>query len=101
MPDLIQLLNIAVEHKPKMGESCNHCGYCCLSEPCEVGKELTGSIYGRCELLITEGEKHYCQIAVNEAESDSTVMRDTLGIGVGCCAETQTEAMMRITHEVS
>ena len=90
MNNLIKVVELAVSNKPKLGEECNSCGYCCLVEVCCVGQELTGKGIGPCELLITEGEKHTCKLADNETT------KKALGIGTGCCAETQAEAMTRL-----
>ena len=38
MGNLMELINVAVEQKPAMGEDCNHCGWCCLTEVCEMGQ---------------------------------------------------------------
>lgn len=95
MSDLIILLVKAKELKPKMGEECNHCGFCCLMEVCVVGQELTGKHYGRCDLLITDGDKHYCRLGTDETS------RKVLGIGEGCCTETQEEATERYFKEHS
>lgn len=89
-PKLINVLNISIENKPKMGDACNSCGYCCLTEVCAVGQELTGSSCAPCKLLISEDDKHYCQLAKNETT------KKILGIGTGCCAETQNESLARL-----
>ena len=96
MPDLLNLLNIAVGNKPKMGAPCNHCGYCCLSEICPTGKTITKKEYGPCPLLINEegSNKHYCQLVTSGGKNT----KEDLGIGYGCCAETQKEAILRITN---
>jgi len=91
MNNLIKVINVAVNNKPKMGEPCNSCGYCCLTEVCCIGQELTGSSIGPCKLLITDGDKHTCHLAKNE------ITRKALGIGTGCCAETQNEAIRKLT----
>jgi hypothetical protein len=85
----IKLLQIAKSEKPAFSKPCNNCGYCCLMEPCAIGKELTGKQYGACELLVSdlEANKHYCQIILN----DVIGMKDVMGIGTGCCAKTQDE----------
>ena len=85
MTSLGELLTVAVELKPAFGQDCNHCGYCCLTEPCVVGKELTGKTHGPCELLVTDGDKHYCPLAKDET------MSEHMGFGTGCCAKTQNE----------
>lgn len=92
MSDLIGLLNIAVETKPTKGDTCNHCGYCCLTEVCAVGKELGGGEYGPCKLLRTDGDKHYCTLV---EKSDAFI--EIIGVSTGCCAETQSEVIARLT----
>ncbi|MGD1524189.1 hypothetical protein [Vibrio owensii] len=97
MSDLISVMNVAVNKKPKMGQPCNHCGYCCLTEVCSVGQELTGKSFGPCTLLVTEGDEHRCKLIVEEQkQGDSTLLKDTIGAGVGCCAETQQETFARL-----
>jgi len=97
MPSLVNLLNISVEAKPLMGSTCNNCGYCCLMEVCPVGQRITGKDIGPCTLLVSEEgtNKHYCRLAL----SGGAEIKEDLGIGVGCCAETQKEAIARITGQ--
>lgn len=89
--NLMQIMTVAIENKPKLGDACNHCGYCCLTEVCVVGQELTGSDIGPCKLLVSEGDQHKCQLA------DTPTMKEVIGMGTGCCAETQNEVMARLT----
>jgi len=97
--NLIELVDVAVKNKPRFGERCNHCGYCCLVEVCAVGKEWTGRTIGPCKLLVGEDpkqsnydpDKHYCTLAIELEE-----MKKVIGAGSGCCAETQNEAIERI-----
>ena len=91
MENLMQIMTVAIETKPKKGEACNHCGYCCLTEVCVVGQQLGGGMYGPCKLLKTEGDKHMCSLA------DTPTMKELIGMGTGCCAETQNEVMARLT----
>ena len=37
--------------KPALGQPCNGCGICCLSEPCPLGVALTGRRHGACAAL--------------------------------------------------
>lgn len=37
--------------KPALGQACNGCGVCCLSEPCPLGVVLSGRRKGACEAL--------------------------------------------------
>jgi uncharacterized cysteine cluster protein YcgN (CxxCxxCC family) len=98
--NLIKMVEVAVEIKPKFGDTCNHCGYCCLTEVCQVGQELTGKTIGPCKLLIGEEpnqkhydpNKHYCSAALYIPE-----MKEAIGAGEGCCSETQREVITRLT----
>lgn len=83
--DLIAITFVAQNNKPKYGNDCNSCGWCCLTEVCSVGVELTGTKELPCKLLVTDGDKHYCQLATNKET------KKILGIGSGCCAKTQSE----------
>lgn len=93
MTSLIKTLQIVHDTKPKFGSPCNNCGYCCLTEVCVVGQELTGSDIAPCKLLTEKDGKQYCKLADNE------ITREVLGIGTGCCAETQSEVMERLNNE--
>ena len=90
MSELMKLIAVAESEKPKMGEPCNHCGWCCLTEVCDMGRELTGSSMIPCSLLVERDGGHYCSVANTEAAKDS------MGFGTGCCAETQTEVLARM-----
>ena len=90
MKNLQRTIEIAEQAKPSFAAPCNHCGWCCLTEVCSVGKELTGGSEIPCKLLRTEGDKHYCQLAA---------MKQThlpLAIGQGCDAKTQNEIIKEI-----
>jgi hypothetical protein len=88
-PLIIKLIK-AVEIKPKFGENCNHCGYCCLTEPCPIGQDLTRKTIGPCELLIQEEDQYFCKLIRNGIDVD-------IGQDKGCCAETQDETINRLT----
>lgn len=90
--NLIELVAIATENKPKFGEPCNHCGWCCLTGPCPVGQELTGKKYGKCALLYQEGDKHYCTLA------SQPELFEVIGMGTGCDAKTQREVLTELLH---
>lgn len=87
MSGLESILVQAVNTKPAFGEPCNHCGYCCLTEVCAIGRELTGSDVAPCKLLESRDGKHYCKLA------ETDVARQELGIGSGCDAKTQQEVI--------
>ena len=90
MNNLIAMLPISVENKPKFGESCNSCGYCCLTEVCSVGKETGGGEFGPCKLLIKDENnenKLLCKLMLDE----NSPFREIIGTGTGCDAKTQQE----------
>jgi hypothetical protein len=87
--NLINVINVAETNKPALGQPCNSCGWCCLTEVCPVGVELTGTTVIPCKLLVTQGDKHYCQLATSEE------LRGLLAIGQGCDAETQQEKIVK------
>ena len=91
MNNLMQIMTVAIESKPKFGDACNQCGYCCLTEVCVVGQELGGGTIAPCKLLTEKDGKHLCSVA--------DILKDELGIGSGCCAETQAEAIARVSNE--
>lgn len=91
MKTLMVKLTEAVESKPAMGEACTNCGYCCLTEVCVIGQELTGKRIAPCNLLIEKDNKYFCKLILNGFS------KEELGIGTGCCAETQNEAIVRLT----
>lgn len=100
MENLLEVMNVAVNNKPSMGESCNHCGYCCLTEVCAIGQDLTGSTIAPCKLLVSEDGKHQCKLIVEEEkQGDSTLLKDIIGAGTGCCAETQKEVFDRLMSQ--
>lgn len=41
--------------KPAEGAACNGCGVCCLSEPCPLGRVLSGRRTGACRALRWDG----------------------------------------------
>jgi len=82
--DIKQIFS-AQKNKPKFGSPCNHCGWCCMTEVCSIGQELSGSAALPCKYLETEDSKHTCKLAKVEQ------IRTQLAIGVGCDAKTQSE----------
>lgn len=93
MAELINKINIAESNKPAMGEACNHCGWCCLTEVCQMGEFYLDHTQIPCELLISEGDKHYCSLI-----RDKKIEKKVLGIGTGCCAMTQKEILLSLEN---
>jgi len=48
--------------KPALGQPCNGCGLCCLSEPCPVGMLVSRRRIGRCNALrwCAETRRYVC-----------------------------------------
>lgn len=90
MSELMKLIKVAESEKPKMGDACNHCGWCCLTEVCQMGKEITGTEIIPCALLEKRDDGFYCSVA-NTAQAEGK-----MAYGVGCCAMTQQEALARL-----
>lgn len=59
MTDWSILLPI-LPQKPKFGDKCNQCGWCCLTVPCSAARHLTGQEFGACEALGFDGTKTFC-----------------------------------------
>ena len=93
MDRIVLALKVATasEAKPPMWEPCNNCGWCCLTEVCIIGQELTnvGAKDIPCTLLVERDGGHYCSVA--DAVGDE--IHKTMGIGTGCDAATQTEQL--------
>lgn len=64
---------------------CVGCGYCCKKTMCFVGQYALGSIQRSCPFLFWNGERYLCKLAV-----DSSVYRDRILAGVGCCSPLNT-----------
>lgn len=91
MTNLGQTIKIAQDLKPKFSEPCNNCGWCCLTEVCEVGKMISGSEQIPCSLLTSVGNKHTCSLV-------ERLGGYVIGAGVGCCAKTQDEVIKELTN---
>ena len=90
--ELIKVTLKAQKTKPIFGSPCNNCGWCCLTEVCPVGINLSGSSDLPCKFMETQGDKHFCKIA----NSDET--KSILSIGSGCDAKTQAEIIESLTE---
>lgn len=86
--DLIPIVNVAMKEKPEFGKPCNSCGWCCLTEVCSVGVELSGSTEVPCNYLKNEEGRHVCELA--------GVLKNELSIGTGCDAKTQAEQLAEL-----
>ena len=88
---LINLIQVATENKPSKGEDCNSCGWCCLTEVCPVGMELSGTTMIPCKLLTINNDtgKHTCSLVDKQPD----IFASVIGAGEGCCAQTQQEIL--------
>jgi len=72
-------IHTALEKKPAMDRPCNHCGWCCLRETCQLGQLFTpkGDL---CAMLVKRDDKYYCKAAATPSYAEF------LHIGKGCNA---------------
>lgn len=89
--------------KPKIGEPCNGCGLCCLSQPCKNGAYILGLVKnlgddtypGKCPAIIQKHSGEYlCGIILNPnkyiknskypAKIKSKYFAILIGSGIGC-----------------
>jgi hypothetical protein len=79
--------------KPKFGDRCNGCGYCCAEEVCEVGVRFVGA-EAPCKLMRWREGRFFCG-AVDIADSlgplEGLMLRAKLAIGFGCDSQTDAE----------
>ena len=88
--ELISITFEAQKNKPSFSNPCNNCGWCCLTEVCSIGVELSGSKELPCKFMKSKKDSHFCGLAlVNE-------LSDELAIGQGCDAKTQAELIKEI-----
>lgn len=76
--------------KPKYGDQCNGCGYCCAAEVCAVGKAIHGDdTPAPCPSMTYQDRKFSCgalPIADSIGGEYGLALRLMLGIGIGCDA---------------
>lgn len=90
--------------KPALGEPCNGCGLCCLTEPCPVGMLLSRRRHGRCVALQwDEAQRRYlCGALAWRAQGRLSRlierplhawMARMIAAGQGCDAELQAQVL--------
>lgn len=72
-------IHVALEKKPAMDTPCNHCGWCCLRETCDLGEMFTPA-GETCHKLAERDGKYYCTLA------NTPAFAEHLHIGKGCNA---------------
>ena len=92
MSNLIQMIRIAEAHKPSFGTPCNHCGWCCMTEVCAVGKANGAGEMIPCKFLYQAGGDHFCDLAKTDKD------KKKIGIGTGCDAITQAEQLRKLSR---
>jgi hypothetical protein len=103
------MTDIPYSQKPRFGEPCNGCGYCCTMQPCALAEEFLKCTTGPCVALERDGDRTGCGLVRNplgylfkaahpqadvpvldaplatQAGSElSADMARALGIGLGC-----------------
>lgn len=83
--------------KPKWGEPCNGCGFCCAAEPCDIAREFIGATKGPCPAMEFDAGRFWCgmvrsphkYLGVAEWVGDSmrAPFQLLLGVGRGCDSE--------------
>lgn len=90
--DVIQLPPFPTPAKPRKGEACNGCGFCCHMEICLIGQTYFPDTPAPCPAIVYEDGKVRCGVVLWEAhhrkENPAYHPRFTeaLGIGRGCDA---------------
>lgn len=112
--------------KPKFGQACNGCGYCCSVQPCLLARELLNCHVGPCVALEVQETRHGCGLVRNplaylfkaanpgvdvplldpapESEAAhhlSGQIAATLGIGMGCDSDDDLPSLDAWNHRLS
>ena len=82
--------------KPKFGEPCNGCGFCCAAEVCVVGKAMHGDdCPAPCPSMEWVGGRFGCglvRLAESCGPNAGLLLRMMLGIGKGCSMPDEPDA---------
>lgn len=103
--------------KPRFGEPCNGCGYCCTLHPCLLAQELLNCTTGPCVALEAQDERSICGLvrnplaylfkvahpdadmslldAASNIEAGKELANDlaaALGVGMGCDSDDSAES---------
>ena len=86
--------------KPRFGQPCNGCGWCCTEEPCKLAQDALNCTSGPCIALEDEAGRKVCGLVKRpswymfgedapESETGwlSVMFANALGIGRGCDAD--------------
>lgn len=78
---------ITIIAKPKYGNPCNGCGWCCHSQVCYLGQEAFKITAEQtpCPAMMYTDNKVRCGLVVAEKSAGwSPMLHDALGVGKGC-----------------
>jgi hypothetical protein len=83
-------LPVVPEHapeKPREGQPCNGCGYCCAAEVCRVGL----AVYGKdtpapCPAITFHDGRFWCGVVESATPKMKPIVELVLGVGFGCDA---------------
>lgn len=83
----LPILRTAPE-KPKEGQPCNGCGFCCASELCAVAEFFHGKRPGPCPEMVFNDDRFWCGVMLRSTDEPTRFMLTRLlGFGVGCDSE--------------
>lgn len=78
--------------KPPLGEPCNGCGICCLSEPCPIGMLISRRRHGACAALRWDGERYLCgALTARAGRLRRWLVRRWIAAGAGCDCSLEAE----------
>jgi len=75
-----------VLQKPRFGEKCNGCGWCCEQSQCLLSIDLFGKEPGPCRALVRADGRTYCGVVQEASHELQPTLAFLLGLGVGCDA---------------
>ena len=82
----------ALDNKPALDQPCNNCGWCCLTETCDLGLQFYQHGDTVCRMLVPKDGKYFCKLASTKAFAEH------LHIGRGCNAISVREKMVLLEH---
>lgn len=92
--------------KPALGDACNGCGICCLTEPCPLGALLSLRIKGPCKALQWSQAQHryFCGAVGDHAAGEGGInglrarlVQRWIASGSGCDCELEALASPTMT----
>jgi hypothetical protein len=93
MADLIILPPFPTPPKPRKGEPCNGCGWCCHHEVCSIGQLAFPGSAAPCPGIVYQDGAVRCAIVLMEIKaieiepSIEPLIQRSLGTGCGCDAD--------------